>query len=76
MKRHRYEIRVAGILGSSWVEWFDGLSIHREEDESGKRTFSVLSGSMDQADLHGVLMKIRDLGLPLIAVTRIEKRDS
>jgi hypothetical protein len=76
MKRHHYGIRVAGILGNSWAEWFDGLSIHREEDESGKQTFSILSGLMDQADLQGILMRIRDLGPPLIAVTWIDKRAS
>jgi hypothetical protein len=76
MRRHLYEIRVVGILGKNWAEWFGGLSIHHEEDESGGRAFSILSGSMDQAALHGVLLKIRDLGLPLIAVNRTDERDS
>jgi hypothetical protein len=73
MRRYRYEIRVSGILGSDWTEWFDGLSIRREEDELEGRAFSILSGSMDQAALHGVLLKICDLGLPLIAVNRIDE---
>ena len=63
----RYEIRIEGHLGSSWSSWFDGLAIHHED--SGE---TVLSGPVvDQAALHGVLMKIRDLGLPLVAVKRM-----
>jgi len=73
MRRHPYEIRVAGILGKNWVEWFDGLSIHHEEDELGGQAFSILSGSLDQAALYGVLMKIRDLNLPLIAVNWMDE---
>jgi hypothetical protein len=73
MRRHGYEIRVSGILGSGWTEWFDGLSIRHEEDELGGQAFSTLSGSMDQAALHGVLLKIRDLGLPLLAVQRMDE---
>lgn len=72
---HPYEIRVAGILSNDWAEWFDGLSIHHKEAEPGGQAFSTLSGLMDQAALHGVLMKIRDLNLPLMAVNRIDKKD-
>ena len=72
MRGHCYEIRVSVILGSSWTEWFDGLSI-RHEDELRGQAFSTLSGSMDQAALHGVLLKIRDLGLPLLAVHRMDE---
>ena len=73
MRRHGYEIRVSGILGSGWTQWFDGLSIRHEEDELGGQAFSILSGSMDQAALHGVLLRIRDLGLPLLAVHRMDE---
>jgi hypothetical protein len=66
-----YEIRVEGHLGSSWSSWFEGLTIRREA--SGEAT---LSGPLtDQTALHGVLMKIRDLGLPLIAVNRVEHKE-
>jgi hypothetical protein len=75
MRRYCYEIRVSGILGSSWTEWFDGLSIHHQQDESDGWAFSILSGSMDQAALHGVLAIILDLGLPLIAVNRMDVKD-
>jgi hypothetical protein len=73
MRRHPYEIRVVGTLSNSWADWFDGLSIQHEENEPGGQTFSVLTGAMDQAALHGVLMKIRDLGLPLLAVNRMDE---
>jgi hypothetical protein len=61
-----YEIRIEGHLSSSWSDWFQGMTIQHEE--SGE---TVLFGHLvDQAALHGVLMRIRDLGLPLIAVKR------
>ena len=63
-----YEIRVEGHIGDSWSSWFEGLTIRHEE--SGE---TVLSGPLvDEAALHGVLIKIRDLGLPLVEVRRIE----
>jgi hypothetical protein len=61
-----YEIRVEGQLSSSWSSWFEGMSIRHVGAEE-----TVLSGTIaDQAALHGVLMRIRDLGLPLISVMR------
>jgi hypothetical protein len=65
MKRQRYEIRVEGHLAADWTDWFEGLTIHQEADGE-----TVLSGPLDQAALHGVLAKIRDLGLVLIAVNQ------
>jgi hypothetical protein len=62
-----YEIRVEGHLGDSWSPWFEGMAIRHEE--SGE---TVLRGSLvDQTALHGVLIKIRDLGLPLVTVKRV-----
>jgi hypothetical protein len=67
-----YEIRIEGHLSRSWSSWFEGLTICQEE--SGE---TVLSGKLaDQAALHGVLMRIRDLGLPLVAVNRIQGADA
>jgi hypothetical protein len=61
-----YEIRLKGHLNARWADWFDGLTLTQESDGT-----TVLSGSvMDQAALHGLLGKVRDLGLPLIAVHR------
>jgi len=63
-----YQIQVTGHLGSEWIDWFDGLSITLQD--SGE---TLLSGAVaDQAALHGLLRKVRDLGLPLLAVTLIK----
>ena len=62
-----YQIRVQGHLDSRWSAWFSGLTLTEEED--GETTLSGLV--RDQAALHGVLAKVRDLGLRLIAVSRI-----
>ncbi len=64
-----YEIRVEGHIRHRWSDWFDGLSIfHLPSGET------ILSGILeDQAALHGVLMKIRDLRLVLVSVNRIEQ---
>ena len=66
MQHEWYEIRVEGHLPSGWSNWFEGLDI--QCDPSGD---SILSGPLaDQAALHGVLAKIRDLNLKLISVNR------
>jgi hypothetical protein len=65
MKRQRYEIRVEGHLAADWSDWFEGLTVCQEMNGE-----TVLSGPLDQAALHGVLAKVRDLGLTLVAVNR------
>jgi hypothetical protein len=63
---HRYEIRLEGLLDESWRDWFDGLSVTTTTTET------ILAGPVpDQAALFGLLAKIRDLGLPLLAVNRL-----
>ena len=63
----QYEIRVAGVLDDRWAAWFGGLQI------SGQGEETVIRGLLaDQAALHGVLTKIRDLGLCLISVRRLD----
>jgi hypothetical protein len=62
-----YEIRIQGHLDDRWSAWFDSLTV--AVTEGGETTLSGLI--RDQAALHGVLAKVRDLGLPLIAVNRI-----
>lgn len=63
-----YEIRLRGHLDRRWAAWFDGLSLSLEG--SG---VTVISGPVpDQAALHGLLQKVRDTGLPLVSVTRID----
>ena len=68
MKCEHYEIRVEGRLGSSWADWFEGLEIRNEPDLKGVYRTTILSGTMDQAALHGTLNKIRDLGIRLLSV--------
>ncbi len=60
-----YEIRVKGYLDSRWADWFDGLSLTHENEG----TTTLYGQVVDQAALHGLLRKVRDLGLPLISVT-------
>jgi hypothetical protein len=64
----RYEIRVRGVLGSGWSAWFDGLQV--TSDEHGQ---TIIAGPVaDQAALHGLLAKVRDLGLELLEVRRTD----
>jgi hypothetical protein len=63
----QYEIRVQGHLGPRWAAWFDGLSLTTEDDGS-----TVIRGRVvDQAALHGLLQKLRDLGVPLLSLTQV-----
>ncbi len=63
----QYEIRVNGHLGTRWAAWFDGLAITSERDGT-----TVLRGSVvDQAALHGLLQKLRDVGIPLISLMQV-----
>jgi hypothetical protein len=63
----RYEIRLKGHLDARWTAWFDGLILSLESDGT-----TVIHGPIpDQAALHGVLQRVRDLGLPLVSVVRV-----
>jgi hypothetical protein len=64
----RYEIRLKGHLDSRWAAWFDGLSLTNSSDGT-----TLIQGPVtDQAALHGLLQKVRDLGLPLVSVTQVQ----
>jgi hypothetical protein len=62
-----YQLKIKGQLGPQWAEWFDGLTITLEEDGDTLLTGPVV----DQAALYGLLKKVRDTGLTLIAVNQI-----
>ena len=63
-----YEIRIMGHLDDRWTDWFEGLTITREA--SGE---TLLSGQVaDQAALHGILKRVRDLGLPLLSINPVD----
>ncbi len=63
-----YGIRLKGHLDGRWANWFEGMTITLEENGNTLLTGPVI----DQAALHGLLRKVRDLGLPLLSVNRIE----
>ena len=67
-----YEIRIKGHLDSQWTYWFEGLTITLEEDGDTLLTGPVI----DQAALHGLLKKVRDLGMPLVSVSPVEPDSS
>src|SRR6266567_1854502 len=62
-----YEIRIKGHLDDRWAAWFGGLTLTREDNGETLLTGPVV----DQAALHGLLRKVRDLGMPLLSVTRV-----
>ena len=67
-----YQIRLKGHLSHQWTEWFEGLTITLEEDGNTLLTGPVI----DQAALHGLLKKVRDLGIPLLSVNRVKPSQS
>jgi hypothetical protein len=69
-QRTVYQFRIKGHFGQQWMNRFEGLTVTLEEDGN-----TVLSGTVvDQSALHGILKKIRDLGMPLLAVNQVEPK--
>lgn len=63
-----YQIRITGYLRPEWSEWFEGMTVTHESNGD-----TILSGPVrDQAALHGLLAKVRDLGLPLVSVNQVK----
>ncbi len=68
----QYDIRIRGHLDDRWADWFDGLTITLEDDGN-----TLLSGQViDQAALHGLLKKVRDSGMPLVSINRVQFHES
>jgi hypothetical protein len=68
-----YEIRLQGRLDERWATWFDGMSLTTARDPVGSGVLTILRGHVvDQAALHGLLTRLRDIGLPLISITRAD----
>jgi hypothetical protein len=67
-RAEQYEIRLKGHLAGRWSAWFDDLILTRDSDGT-----TLIEGPVvDQAALHGLLQKVRDTGLPLVSVTRVD----
>jgi hypothetical protein len=72
-----YEIKIKGLLEDHWQEWFEGMTLERQENPQAGQDFTLLIGPIaDQPALHGLLAKIRDLNLTLISVRKITPGDS
>jgi hypothetical protein len=67
-----YQIRIKGHLNCQWTDWFEGLTITLEEDGDMLLTGPLL----DQAALHGLLKKVRDLGMPLVSVNPVQRDEN
>ena len=67
-----YQIRLKGYLDPQWTDWFESLTITLEEDGDTLLTGPVV----DQAALHGLLRKVRDLGIPLVSVNRVSTSET
>jgi hypothetical protein len=67
-----YQIRIKGHLGREWTDWFDGLTITLEANGDTLLTGPVV----DQAALHGLLKKVRDLGMPLVSVSQVQSNET
>ena len=68
----RYEIRIKGHLDDRWADWFEGLTLTLEDNGETLLTGPVV----DQAALHGLLRKVRDLGLPLVSVIQVDPKQA
>lgn len=71
LAKHRYTLRVQGRLDAYWADWLDGLTLHHDGDDSVLETPAI-----DQAALHGLLVKMGNLNLSLVSVVRLDSEDA
>jgi len=65
-----YQVRITGRLGPDWADWFEGLAVTVDGGDT------LITGPVtDQAALHGLLRRVRDLGLPLVSVTPVQDKE-
>lgn len=71
-----YEIKINGLLDDHWQQWFEGMTLKRQENVERGQDYTLIIGPIaDQPALHGLLAKIRDLNLTLISVRKIASTD-
>ena len=71
-----YEIRIKGLLDDHWGEWFEGMTLRKQENAEADQDFTLIIGPIaDQPALHGLLAKIRDLNLTLISVRTLDLKE-
>ena len=74
VEENTYEIRVEGHLDQRWSSWLDGLTLTHVVGQDGKPQTRIVGIIADQAALHGVLARVRDIGVPVLSVNRIESQ--
>jgi hypothetical protein len=72
----KYKIKIQGRLSQGWSEWFDGMTVTVERNNKGSATTSLTGIVADQSALHGLLARIRDLGLPLLLVKHLNEGEN
>jgi hypothetical protein len=72
----KYQIKIQGHLSQGWSDWFDGMVVSIERNGEGASTTNLTGTVADQPALHGLLARIRDLGLPLLLVKHLDDRDN
>jgi hypothetical protein len=71
----KYQIKIQGQLNQGWSDWFDGMDVSVEQHEKSASTTNLIGIVADQPALHGILARIRDLGLPLLLVKLLEESE-
>ena len=67
-----YEIRVKGVMSGRWTSWFEGLTLKIEETSDGSQLTKLSGRLIDQAELRGILIKLWNLNMTVLSVTRLE----